>query len=371
VSFLSQLKLRHFRNYGNLEAPIGLGLTVVVGENGQGKSNLLEAVHYLSLLRSFRTRRTSDLHQWDAPYFHLDATLSGSASALDDHRLTITHVERRRLRIDGQPVPRASEFINRFLCTAFVPEDIELVKGGPSGRRRFLDILLSQTRGEYLARLVSYTTALRSRNAMLRDPTRFGRSAITAYDGPLAEHGAYLVAERDRFVDEYQWAFADACRQLSGEATNVEIRYAAVLRHQDESMTQEKLATRFRDLLARETARDMEARVTRHGPHRDDLLLSLEGRPVGVFGSEGQCRLMSLALRLASVDVLTRGRAGRPVVLLIDDVLGELDASRRRNFLACFDAADQVLLACTEAPPELAGRTQTVLRVSAGSVAAD
>lgn len=364
---LSHLKLRNFRNYAELVVDLEPGLSILKGANGEGKTSILEAIYYLSLLRSFRTRSISELQMWGRGYFAAEARLVSGRGPLADETLSVIYGERRRLKINGAPITKASEFINRFLCVAFVPEDIRLVKGSPGRRRRFLDILLSQTTGNYLFHLIKYQAALKARNAVLKEPGRYGKHALAAYDKLLSENGAEVVVHRGVLVDALNETLATRGSQLFGDQRRCSVRYRSnVLRRELQEADTETIGADFAKVLMQEMTGDVEAGTTRYGPHRDDISLYLDGKPVGVFGSEGQQRLFSLALRLASVDIMGERCAEDKPLLLVDDVLGELDESRRAAFLSAFRETEQVVLACTRIPDELEGSGNR-FRVSAGT----
>jgi len=370
---LAHLRLRDFRNYPTLDLDFSNGgIHLFTGENGQGKTNLLEAIHYLSLLRSFRTRQTNQLRRFGAAELHASCELVTNSEACPSEVISVTYGAKRQLTVGDKSVSKASEFVNRFVCIALVPEDIELVKGGASLRRRFADIALSQLSPVYMQRLQSYVTALACRNAMLRDPQTYDRSALSAYDGLLIQHGVWITEQRVRFAALLGDVVTALCRQLVAEKEfAMSLRYRSQLQREAESTGQEASVV-FRDLLGKSLARDQQEGVTRVGPHRDDFVISLNDKLMSEYASQGQCRIAALTLRLASLELTKKwgDGVGRPTVLLVDDVLGELDNLRRQEFLKVLTGADQTFVACTEEPdvPELADRISSVYRVSSGTV---
>ncbi|MCF7853427.1 MAG: DNA replication and repair protein RecF [Candidatus Pacebacteria bacterium] len=368
---LSRLKLRHFRNYEALDVSFDNGLTVLTGENGQGKSNLLEAIHYLSLLRSFRTRRISDLCHWDRSYFFLEGLLRETPGTSLSRRMSVTYAGERRLKIDGMRIRRASEFINTFLCVAFVPEDIQLIHGPPAERRRFTDIVLSQGKAEYLAQRIQYRVAIKARNTAIRQSAKYGSKTVNAFSHAVAHHGAYITAARKSFIEHFNTLLERRAPQLFSDGHTVRCEYSSnALRHLTGSVSQAAIQETLEELLDKEIkyAKNGDERTTRAGPHRDDIILYLDDRRVDVFGSEGQARLMSLLMRLASIDILEELSDDRPIVALVDDVLGELDIVRRAAFMKTIATVGQVFLAATEIPEEVKNRTSQVFRITAGDL---
>ncbi len=358
---LVKLELAGFRSYQSLAWPVPPGVTLLTGANGAGKTNLLEAVHYAALLRSFRTRNLQELRRWDSPGFSLVATLGGDGLT---RQLRVTQQQERSLQVDGVPIIRASDFINHFLAVAFIPEDIGLVKGPASERRRFLDILGSQLDAGYLRALSEYNQVLRQRNALLRQYAQFGDRALEAFDQQLVAFGAAIIQRRLLLVEELRPELEESGRQFFGDGSLL-ARYTPVTGTESGLET---LTARLFDLLVKNRDREKRDGVTLVGPHRDELLLTLDTRPLAAFGSEGQCRTTALALRLASYRLLQR-QAGdqRGLILLVDDVLGELDAVRRRTFLDLIRQCPQALITVTTAD-ECAPWADQVVTVHDGAV---
>jgi DNA replication and repair protein RecF len=352
---LTRLQLNSFRNYETLDLELEPGVSVFSGDNGQGKTNILEAVCYLGLLRSFRTSRIDLLKMRGGRNgFAVEGELRGADGA--SQRLSAVHAEKRRLAVDGLGVERAGEFINRFICVPFVLEDVEMIAGPAAERRRFLDICLCQEAPLYLAYLQRYLAALRQRNAVLREALRYGPSVLKAYDDLLVENGVPLLFMRQAFTERLNLQLERFSGMFFHDGRKLRARYASTLGKALDGETEPVVKSRFRELLAAGFAKDAEDGQTRTGPHRDELILHLGDRPLVAYASAGEQRIAALALRLASLEVLQRDVAdGRSIVLLLDDVFGELDGFRRGDFFRAL-AYDQILVACTATPPELKGR---------------
>ncbi|MFO7820837.1 MAG: DNA replication and repair protein RecF, partial [Lentisphaeria bacterium] len=222
---LSRLRLRHFRNYSSLDMDFNAGLNLITGLNGQGKTNILEAVQYLSILRSFRTRKTNDLRQWGSSFFFVEGSLATRADETGPWKISISYAEGRRLRVDGQVVNKAADFIGRVRCIACVPEDIMIVKGGPAERRRFIDMLLCQYSRQYLGDLVNYKMALKSRNRMLKEPAKYDSHAFAAYDNLLVRYGASVICARQKFIFLFADLLAAEGTELFGGKSEVLLQY--------------------------------------------------------------------------------------------------------------------------------------------------
>ena len=331
---LRTLALRDFRNLARVDLSFPPEGAVVIGDNGQGKSNLLEAIYYLHLLRSVRGARDVDVARFGAPGFHVAARAEGGTH----HEISAgfeREGRRKRVRLDGAEPQRLSDALGALPCVLFSPADVELVSGAPSARRRYLDILLALSSRPYLTALQRYRHALAQRNAALRDALRLSSGAakaeqrIAVWEAPLAEHGAMLWLERVRWADQAAPRFAALCAAI-GERSPVSLRYATALEplSRDVMDVQAALAA----ALERKRALDVRRCLTHSGPHRDDLALQLAGRELRPFGSAGQQRTGAIALRLLEGETL-RERLGAAPMLLLDDPFAELDVHRSARIL--------------------------------------
>jgi DNA replication and repair protein RecF len=331
---LRTLALRDFRNLARLDLAFPAAGVVVIGDNGQGKSNLLEAIYYLHLLRSVRGARDVDVVRFGAPGFHVAARTDGGSN----HELSAgfeRQGRRKRVKLDGAEPQRLSDALGALPCVLFSPADVELVAGAPSARRRYLDILLALSSRPYLTALQRYRHALAQRNAALRDAlksTGAGANAeqrIGVWEAPLAQHGAVLWLERVWWAEQAAPRFATVSAAI-GERSPVSMRYATSLEpaSRDVMDVQNALAVG----LEQKRSLDVRRCFTHTGPHRDDLALSLAGRELRAFGSAGQQRTGAIALRLLEGETL-RERLGIAPMLLLDDPFAELDVHRSGRIL--------------------------------------
>jgi DNA replication and repair protein RecF len=328
---LRSLALRDFRNLARLDVAIPDDGVAIVGENGQGKTNLLEAVYYLHLLRSARGARDVDIVRFGAPGFHIGARAEGGMQ----HELSVGFERagrRKRVKLDGAEPARLSDALGALPCVLFSPADVELVAGAPSARRRYLDILLALSSRPYLAALQRYRHALAQRNAALRNAAREGargEQRVAVWETPLAEHGAVLWRERVRWTEGAAPRFAEICSAI-GEAAPVAMRHASAL--EPAGVELEPVRAALSRALEEKRALDLRRGLTHAGPHRDDLALTLDGRELRAFGSAGQQRSAAIALRLLEAETLNERLGARPL-LLLDDPFAELDARRSARIL--------------------------------------
>jgi len=321
----------------------------IVGDNGHGKTNVLEAIYYLQLLRSVRGARDQDVVRFGAAGFHV------AANAIVGRRREITAgFERagksKKVTVDGVEPPRLSDALGSLPSVMFSPRDVVLVSGAPSERRRFLDVALALTSRRYLAALQQYRAALVRRNAALRDAARKGETGGIAraavWEPALAQHGALLWAERVSWVERVAEDFTRLCTRI-GERGIARMRYAtsasAVPRSRASTLD---LAAHLAESLEAQRQVDLRRGLTHVGPHRDDLELTLDGHPLRAFGSAGQQRTASIALRL--LESATLRAAGSAPLVLLDDPFAELDATRAARILDLLESsgiAHQTILA--------------------------
>jgi DNA replication and repair protein RecF len=370
---LGALALRDFRNLARLDLGFPSAGAVVVGENGQGKSNLLEAIYYLHLLRSVRGARDVDVVRFGAPGFHIAARTSGGAF----HELSAgfeRQGRRKRVKLDGAEPPRLSDALGALPCVLFSPADVDLVGGAPSSRRRYLDILLALSSRPYLAALQRYRSALAQRNAALREAMRTSgaraEQRVAVWEAPLAEHGAVLWRERVTWSAQAAGRFAELCDAI-GEQAPVAMRYATSL--EPASTSVHDAAEALTRALEHKRAFDMRRGITHAGPHRDDLALTLDGRELRAFGSAGQQRTAAIALRLLEAETLHE-RLGAAPLFLLDDPFAELDLRRSSRILDLLaeQGMGQTLLTVPRAsdiPPALSSLARW--RIAAGVVTHD
>lgn len=332
---LAKLKLRDFRNYRKLEAGFEPGFHLLLGRNAQGKTNLLEAVYLLSTLRSFRGVGNSQIINHGRPAFFAGGTALGQAEC--DVRYYWS-TGQRKLTVNEKPIRRLVDYLGTLRTVVFCTEDLHLVKGSAKSRRRFLDLLLTQTQPGYLGLLHRYTESLRSRNALLKRDTP-DAALLESFTAELITSGNKLMAARRGLVDKLSPLVRLGYRKIAAKPEDAKMDYAPSVRED------------FAVELAKSRAREQRYRSTIIGPHRDEVKLSLDDKPAAQFGSEGQKRTFSIALKMAQAEYLT-GIHGSPPILLIDDVMGELDAERRAGLLPLISrtgqALGQVFMTCTE-----------------------
>ena len=363
---LTHLRLNNFRNLVGVDLAIPAGVSVFYGGNAQGKTALVEAVYILAIARSFRAENERELVNFDTPDGDLaiveglveDDEAGSSRRVIVGYRVSgpqnqggTGHRISKEIRVDR--VRRtAGELVGQVHAVLFSALDIDLVQGPPSGRRRFLDILLSQADLMYLKTLQRYQQVLRQRNRLLR-MRRDGRATLGEmeyWDGELVKEGARLTWRRHEVMEVLTPYCVRHHKDLGGDGEGLELNYRPSVPLGECS---EGTAENYRGLLQLLSAREAATAATAAGPHRDDFDITVNGLDMGAYASRGQARTLALALRLGEAETLSAVR-GREPILLLDDALSEMDATRRHRVLEKASRYPQVLITTTD-PEQVTG----------------
>jgi len=335
----TRLTLRDFRSYATAEMQLGPEVTIVSARNGAGKTNLLEAIYFACTGRSCRTGNERECVRFGAELTRLELYCEDAG---EQHELSVGFQpgEQKRLRVDGAPVERLTDVASRPLVCVFLPDRLELVTGAPALRRAHVDQVVAALRPARAGTRRAYSAALGQRNALVTAirAGRAGRGSMSAWNVELARHGIALMADRAAVVEALRPRFVQHADGL-GLSGAPDVRY----RPRSSAATAEDLAAE----LAERMESDIERGFTGHGPHRDELVLTREGRELRAYGSRGQQRLGLLALLLAERETLTASR-GAPPLMLLDDVMSELDAGRRERLVEVLRGGGQSVITTTD-----------------------
>ena len=375
---LTRLSLTDFRSYVQLDLELEPGVSTFSGPNGEGKTNLVEAIGYLATLGSYRVATDAPLVRRGADRAVLRAAVTGAQGG------TLVEIElnpgrANRARLNRAPMPRPRDILGALRTVQFAPEDLALVKGDPGERRRFLDELLTATAPRYAGVRADYDRVLRQRTALLKSAGSKGHlrgaaresmtATLDAWDAQLARAGAPLLAGRMRLVAALRPHMTAAYEAVSGgpsgEASGMSYRSSA-LNNNDEfddvpAVETARLEKALLKALAGVRASELDRGVCLVGPHRDELELFVAGLPARGYASHGESWSLALALRLASFALLREGH--EDPVLILDDVFAELDTGRRERLAALVAGAEQVLITAAvpaDVPGVLAGARFTV-----------
>ncbi|RDY71031.1 DNA replication/repair protein RecF [Halobacillus trueperi] len=344
--YIHELSLRSFRNYDELSLTFDHKINVIIGENAQGKTNLMEAIYVLAFTRSHRTPRDKELIQWDAEYgkikgsifkrnrrFPLEIIVSKKGK-----KAKLNHIEQKRL----------SDYIGALNVVMFAPEDLNLVKGSPQVRRRFIDMEIGQIQPTYIYHLGQYQKILRQRNHLLKDLQRkpgADRTMLGVLTEQLIEHATTIVERRFKFLQLLRSWATPIHEGISRQLEKLEIAYDASVRV-SEDMNLETIKDTFSEKFAEIESKEVERGTTLAGPHRDDLVFYVNGKDVQTYGSQGQQRTTALSLKLAEIELI-HSEVGEYPILLLDDVLSELDDFRQSHLLHTIQGKVQTFVSTT------------------------
>lgn len=353
---LTRVRLSNFRNYAELDVEPSAGLNVFVGANAQGKSNLLEAIAMLGTGKSFRTSRDGDLVRAGLEL----AVVAGEARI----RAGIVHLgcnlaksgrtTRKQYTVNGRNV-RYARFLGSIRVVTFVPADLQLVGGPPSLRRALLNVALAQENVQYYHELSRYQKALQQKSAMLRGNVGFDAELLAIYNRTLAEAGTYLMLTRNHFIAELAREAERTHAAWTRDAERLRVAYAPNVPF--EAATGDAVAGALEEALRAAGEQERMRKSAIVGPHRDDLALTLDGRALAAYGSQGQQRTAVLALKVGEYSVM-RDRSNEAPLLLLDDVLSELDQERAAAFLTGVGGYEQAFVTATHLPPGLPASTR-------------
>ncbi|MCU0082207.1 DNA replication/repair protein RecF [Streptococcus danieliae] len=338
--WLKELQIHQFRNYKDVKLQFQPGLTVFLGQNAQGKTNLLEAIYFLALTRSHRTRLDKELTQFDTNNFQLQGVLAKLTGTLP---LEIAWTSKGRMtKVNHLKQARLSNYIGHMNVVLFAPEDLQLVKGSPSLRRRFVDMDLGQIKSTYLAELSQYQYILKQRNSYLKSSQKIDSNYLDVLDEQLAQSGARVIQHRLQFLADLETVARTQQEHLSEDQEILRVHYKSSVDLQDDLQL---LSQNLTQALLEKRQTDIFKRSTSVGPHRDDVRFSLNGIDAK-YGSQGQQRSLILSLKLAEIQLIKNVTRESPI-LLLDDVMSELDNHRQTRLLEAISGDIQTFLTTT------------------------
>ena len=344
---ITELKLKNFRNYEDLTLQPDPGVNLFFGRNGSGKTNLLEAIHYAALGRSHRISNDANVVRYGE-----EGAIStvGIETVLGQREISVRfhpgEAQKKEILIDSKKIQKFSDMMGCLRCVIFSPEDLGLIREGPSVRRRYLDMMISQISRRYFIALQQYRTGLDQRNAILRNlrinPSA-GRSLLGVFEEAMAEPAAEIIRERRRVVSLLSDIARETYLRISGTEEQLGIAYHSSVKEEDD------IAKQLCRMLQDNREDDIRLGMTSVGPHRDDLILMLDRNLMKQFASQGQVRTAALSMKLSQMKIL-KDDSGEEPVLLLDDVMSELDRKRRasliseimsfQTFITCADRED-------------------------------
>lgn len=334
---VESIDLKNFRNYEILNINFDSNVNIIYGDNAQGKTNILESLYLCSTSKSHRGSKDKEIIKLGTSEAHIKVNVkkNGINYRIDMH---LKHGKSKGIAINGIPIRKAVELFGIINIVLFSPEDLNIIKNGPSERRRFIDMELSQLDKIYLSNLVNYNKVVNQRNKLLKDisfnPSKESLETLDIWDIQLVKFGKEIIKGRVRFINQLNEIVADIHSKLTGGKEKLEIKYIPNVSEDN-----------FYENVSESRDRDLRYKVTNVGPHKDDLVFYINGQDVRKFGSQGQQRTAALSLKLSEIELVKIIIKDTPI-LLLDDVLSELD-SNRQNFLINSIGDIQTIITCT------------------------
>ena len=345
---LNNLKLRNFRNYEELDLDFEPGVNLLVGDNAQGKTNLLEAIAYLGTGKSFRAQRTGEMVRFGQDFADLEGAVSAQEREQTLRWVIFSGSRPRQLYRNGAKKKTAADMAGVLPTVLFCPEDLMVLKAGAAQRRKLGDHALCQLRPNYDAALTEYNRILEQKSQILRDHFQYPGilEVLPEYNTRLCQVGALLISYRARFFESLGKAAAEYHQQFSGGSEEFLLRYKTVSTVKDPMASVSQLTYDLLEHLDSHKRAELESGQCLTGPHKDDFEVSLSGIDLKAYGSQGQTRTAAISLKLAQRELMGR-ETGEEPVLLLDDVLSELDPGRQ-DFVLNKIVSGQVFITCCE-----------------------
>lgn len=331
---IKSIELNNFRNYEVANIEFDKNINILYGDNAQGKTNLLEACYYSAISKSFKSTKDKEIIRFGQDYLSIKTIIDKNDReyAID---ISINN-NKKTIKVDNVKINKTSDLLGLLNVILFSPEDLNIIKNGPSERRRFFDNEISQIDRIYLSDLINYNKVLNNRNKLLRD-IAFDNSikdTLDVWDMQLVEYGKKIIKRRREFIDELKYYVKDKHFKISGGKEELIINYEPSI---DDIF--------FEDELISNREKDLKYAQTSVGPHRDDISFKIDGIDIRKFGSQGQKRCSALSLKLSEIDIVSNIIKDKPV-LLLDDVLSELDSNRQKFLLESISDI-QTIITCT------------------------
>ena len=356
---IKSLHVQNFRNHGDTRLVLSPGINVLVGDNAQGKTNLLEAIYLSCVGRGWRTNRDRDMIKFDAEVARVQTTTSKKFGDVDI-QITLSRQNKKAIKINDIPIQKMGELMGMVNCVFFSPDELRLVKEAPADRRRFMDIDISQIDKSYFYALMRYNKILAQRNSLLKSHTEDIPRGLDIWDIELAKVGEVIIQKRINFLQRLKDAVTRTHGHLTDGKEAISLSYESSV-FEASSLTQspskrqpnppmntlhfgDKEENELLKRLQSAREKDMRLRTTTVGPHRDDICITINGKDVRHFASQGQQRTVALSIKLAELEIFSE-LTGEMPILLLDDVLSELDSNRQAKLLQSIKNCQSIITA--------------------------
>ncbi|AHF08715.1 MULTISPECIES: DNA replication/repair protein RecF [Dehalobacter] len=361
--YIKELYLVNFRNYQEQKIDFQPGINLLMGSNGQGKTNILEGIGYLISGKSAHCKSENDLIRWGEKNFYL------SGSFLVSERLFMLEgyyeTGKKVMKINQLACKRLSDYVGTVNGVSFYPDDLNIVKKGPNERRRFIDLLIAQIRPTHFALLNAYLRAVHQKNILLKNERNINllRIQLQAWNEQICEIGSKIIINRSEFTDKLNTHCRKIFQSIFSDEDHLDIVYQALGKKDLEQALQS-----FPEILEKKMIQEIERKAVLFGPHRDEIIIYLNGNDTRIFASQGQQRSLVLSLKLAEMEIIRNEKDEYPI-LLLDDVLSELDEYRRDYLIEYINTLQkQTIITMTGADDRITNQNAVVYQVSNGNI---
>ena len=358
--YIKEIELKDFRNYKELRTSFSKNVNIFLGNNAQGKTNLLEGIYLNAMAKSFKTTKDKELIRFGEEFCKIK-TIAFFDDDEHSTEIVINKEGKKGVKLDGVKINRTSELLERIFIIIFSPEDLKIVKDEPEKRRKFIDRELCQIKPGYYNDLNNYKRVLKQRNTYLKEE-RIESSILDIWDHELARYGSKVIARRNEFIKRINEISKEIHKNISGGKENLELNYEPNISFSSE------LESDFYEIISSNRNDDIRNRTTGRGPHKDDLKISADGIDLRKYGSQGQQRTAALSLKLSEIKLIEEEMGEKPI-LLLDDVLSELD-NDRQNFLIHSLGGNQLFITTTDISGKVARQLPEgkVFKITAGQI---
>ena len=350
--WIKRIKINNFRNYKNLELELNKKINIFYGENAQGKTNIIEAIFLSSIGKSFRTNKEREMIKFNEENCNVEIDFEKSDR---EGNISINIGNKKNIFVNKIKIKKLSELLGNINVVIFTPDDINILKGGPQNRRKFLDVMISQLRPKYMHLCSLYQKTIDERNAYLKNIENQKSDFLEIYDEKLAEYGCEIYKYRKEFIEKIKYKIKKIHSNITNNREEIEIIYNSNCENKKE----------YLELLKQRKKLDIIKGYTTKGIHRDDFQILLNQLPVDIYGSQGQHRTAVLSLKLSELQVIY-DEIGENPILLLDDFMSELDEFRRTSFLENIKDT-QVIITCTD-KIEIKNSSEIIFKVEDGKI---
>ncbi len=360
------IRVENFRNIQEAELNFCSGTNILIGENAQGKTNMIEAIYYTALCRSFRQGSDKDLIRFGCEYSKIQNTYADEFRDMSTNITLFSDRRQKKIEQNGLKISKMSDMVGAFKVVLFCPEHLSVVKEGPSLRRSFLDVAISQIKPLYMKSLQRYQAVLKERNALIKEAEERRDSfdaTIDVWSEQLAHEAAKITSYRVEYLKKLRVYVENCFSDMTGRGEFPELEYVSSCKLTEDELTDTQAVERvYRELYFTRHDREIGAGATLWGIHKDDIEIKLNGNSARIFCSQGQQRSIALALKLSEGEIIKKECGGEYPVFLLDDVLSELDLKRREYLLSNLSKKQVIMTTCEEFPMSEAN----VIRVKDG-----